>query len=147
MDVHSRDNEGRSPLSYAAEHANEGTVSLLLQQGGVDINSHDNSDRSPLSYAAEYGHNITVQILLVREDVNVSGEDNEGKSALDWANCQPKTEYIPDGTYWNRNRKRCAEVLQARMVEIEIAASSGTSIRCDANRRIHLNFKEHLRPC
>ncbi|KAF2685037.1 hypothetical protein K458DRAFT_430639 [Lentithecium fluviatile CBS 122367] len=52
VDVDSRDNSGRTPLSWAAEKGNETMVKLLLESGKVDVDSKDNSGQTPLFWAA-----------------------------------------------------------------------------------------------
>jgi len=50
------DNEGRIPLSYAAEKGYEGMVKMLLGRQEVSAEKPDSSGRAPLSYyAAEKG--------------------------------------------------------------------------------------------
>ena len=51
-DIDSRDTDGRTPLSYAAE-SHEAVVNLLLATGTADIDSRDNYGRTALSYAGE----------------------------------------------------------------------------------------------
>jgi ankyrin repeat protein/predicted DNA-binding protein (UPF0251 family) len=58
-----QDEEGRTPLSYAAECGHEGIVSELIQRGH-GTNLVDRSGRSPVSYAAEKGHNSTIRCLV-----------------------------------------------------------------------------------
>ena len=43
VDIDSKDNSGRTPLSWAAENGHEAMVQLLLGTGKVDIDSKDNS--------------------------------------------------------------------------------------------------------
>ncbi|KAH6973714.1 hypothetical protein BKA56DRAFT_676379 [Ilyonectria sp. MPI-CAGE-AT-0026] len=59
-----KDNQNRTPLSYAAENGQGATVRLLLDNG-EDLESKDVSDkRSALSWAAFKGHEVVVEILL-----------------------------------------------------------------------------------
>ncbi|KAF3913241.1 Ankyrin-1 [Arthrobotrys entomopaga] len=51
VDPDSRDNEGRTPLSYAAERGNGDMARLLYATGKVDLDSKCNDGRTPLSYA------------------------------------------------------------------------------------------------
>jgi len=53
VDPDSRDDDGRTPLSYGARAESEGIVKLLLERDEVDPESLDNNGRTPLSYAAE----------------------------------------------------------------------------------------------
>jgi len=77
VDVDVKDGNGRTPLSYAAEHGHEAVVKLLLETEGVDINVKDEGyGRTPLSYAAEHGHEAVVKLLLADSRVDVDTKDN-----------------------------------------------------------------------
>ena len=60
-----RDNDGRTPLSYAAERGNETVVKLLLDCD-VNPNSECANGWTPLSRAVERGSAAIVQLLLDR---------------------------------------------------------------------------------
>ena len=51
----SRDNSGRTPLSYAARTRSEVVMKLLLAQDGFSPDSRDSDSRPPLSYATGRG--------------------------------------------------------------------------------------------
>ena len=51
VDADSKDNDGRSPLSWAAESEDEPIVRLLLERMDVEADSKDNNGDSPLSWA------------------------------------------------------------------------------------------------
>ncbi|KAF6825114.1 PFS domain-containing protein [Colletotrichum plurivorum] len=60
----SRDQEGRSPLSLAADRGHEAVAQTLLQLE-VDLESADTEhQRTPLSFAAEAGHVSIIRLLL-----------------------------------------------------------------------------------
>ena len=61
-DVGSKDKDGRTPLSWAAENGHEAVVKLLVEKG-ANVDSKDNSGRTPLSLAAKKGHEAVVQLL------------------------------------------------------------------------------------
>ena len=65
-DVGIPNNEGRTPLSFAAERECSKCFALLLnaRTSKTAINHRDNSGRTPLSYAAEEGRILNVQLLL-----------------------------------------------------------------------------------
>ncbi|KAF5120884.1 Histone-lysine N-methyltransferase EHMT1 [Metarhizium anisopliae] len=65
-DVEAKDENGRMPLSWAAENWNgEATVKLLLEKG-ADIEPKDEDGRTPLWLAAEKGRKAIVK--LYRQD-------------------------------------------------------------------------------
>jgi len=51
VDPESRDNNGRTPLAYAAEAGSRVTLKLLLEQGKVNPEWRDNFGRTLLSLA------------------------------------------------------------------------------------------------
>ncbi|KAI9760034.1 MAG: hypothetical protein M1840_002750, partial [Geoglossum simile] len=62
------DEDGRTPLSWAARNGHEAVVKLLLAIEKVDLNSKDSSyGRTPLSWAAGNGHEAVVKLLLATE--------------------------------------------------------------------------------
>ncbi|KAJ5721501.1 uncharacterized protein N7483_009435 [Penicillium malachiteum] len=70
IDVDSKDDKGRTPLSYAAARGRATVVYQLLKKQVVDINSKGKNGRTPLSYAAaclfhRKGETV-VQLLLDR---------------------------------------------------------------------------------
>ncbi|KAF7154869.1 hypothetical protein CNMCM5623_003127 [Aspergillus felis] len=79
-----KDNCGRTPLSYAAE-GYEAVVRLLLDRQDVEADSKDNSGRTPLLYAAWRGHEAVVRLLLDRQDVKADSKANWGRTPLSCA--------------------------------------------------------------
>ena len=74
-DIESKDDYGRTPLSWAAEGGHKAVVKLLLEKG-ADMESKDDYGQTPLSWAAEGGHEAVVQLLLEK------GADIESKDKL-----------------------------------------------------------------
>lgn len=63
VEIDSKDNDVRTPLSRAAERGREAVVKLLLEMGKVEVDSKDNDGRTPLSQAAERGREVGVKLL------------------------------------------------------------------------------------
>ena len=53
--VNTKDQDGRSPLSYVDECGSEAAVKMLVSRDDVEVNTKDETGRSPLSYVAEMG--------------------------------------------------------------------------------------------
>ena len=80
----SKDNDGRTPLSYAAQSGHEAIVKLLLTREGVDADLKGNDGQTPLSCAAQSGHEAIVKLLLAREGVDADSKDNDGQTPLSY---------------------------------------------------------------
>ncbi|PUU82431.1 ankyrin repeat-containing domain protein [Tuber borchii] len=85
VDTNSRDNDGRTPLLYAAEGGHEEIVKLLLHRNEVNPDSRNNSGQTPLLCAAEGGHEGIVKLLLGRNEVNPHSKENSGTTPLELA--------------------------------------------------------------
>ena len=57
------DNDGLTPLSWAARSGHDVVVKLLLEQEGVNPDKPDNNGGTPLSWAALCGHDEVVKLL------------------------------------------------------------------------------------
>jgi ankyrin repeat protein len=83
VDPDPKDEEGRTPLSFAAKAGHEAVVKLLLAIG-VDADSKDNYGWTPLSFAADVGHEAVVKLLLAMR-VDANSKDNHGRTPLSFA--------------------------------------------------------------
>jgi hypothetical protein len=81
----SKDEDGRTPLSWAAERGHEAVVKLLVERDDVAADSKDYYGRTPLSWAAGGGYEVVVKLLVKREDVAVNLKDRWGRTPLSWA--------------------------------------------------------------
>ncbi|PTB65719.1 hypothetical protein BBK36DRAFT_1082082, partial [Trichoderma citrinoviride] len=81
--INAKDNNGRSPLSYASQNIRQGGVRLLLDNG-AEVDARDHQGRTPLSHAAEGGRDESVDFLL-DNGAEVDAEDEQGRTALSYA--------------------------------------------------------------
>lgn len=62
VNVNEKDNEGKTPLHYAAAYASRELVQFLIEQG-ADINARDGKGRTPMSVAAQMGNSVAEEVL------------------------------------------------------------------------------------
>jgi hypothetical protein len=79
------DNNGRTPLSWAAQEGHIAVIKLLLATGKVEADSKDKWDRTPLLWAAEGGYAAIIELLLVTSKVEANSKDIDGQTPLLWA--------------------------------------------------------------
>ena len=80
--VNSKDEFGRTSLSWAAFEGHEAVVKLLLARHDVEADSKDAWGRTPLSWAAESGSKAVAKLLVARSDVEVDPKDKQGQTPL-----------------------------------------------------------------
>ena len=84
--VNSKDNLGRTPLSYAAQHRHfNAGVAMLLRRNDLEVDLKDKAGRTPLSYAAEEGDPHSLRLLLDEKEADVNSRDNIGRAPLSYA--------------------------------------------------------------
>jgi len=76
------DDNGKTPLSYAAQDGLAGVVKILLWRYGFDPHIPNLHGQTPLWYAASGGHEEVVKMLLGWKDVNPDKPDNDGQTPL-----------------------------------------------------------------
>ncbi|VUC20109.1 unnamed protein product [Clonostachys rosea] len=82
VDPNSRDYEGKTPLSKAAQLRVVNTVKFLLDSGAVDPDLADDLGETPLFKAAEAGDEDIVRMLLETGKVNPNSISNAGCTPL-----------------------------------------------------------------
>ena len=83
--VELEDDDGRTPLSWAAEYGQEAVVRLLIERDGVEINAKDSEGKTALIWATQKGYEAIVGLLVERDGVEINAKDRFGKTALLWA--------------------------------------------------------------
>lgn len=83
--IDSKDNDGRTPLSWAAVYGDGKIVRMFLQRDDVDVNCKDNEGRTPLSWALFAESLRVIEKFLERHGVDVNSKDTEGRTPLAWA--------------------------------------------------------------
>lgn len=84
FDLDSKDDDGYTALSRAAQVGQVAVVQLLIERG-AEIESKNRWGRTPLSEAASCGHEAVVGLLIERDDVNIESTDADGRTPLSWA--------------------------------------------------------------
>lgn len=83
--LNSQDEDGRSPLSWAAEYGHDSIVKLLLDTGLVEIDAPDCCYQTPLAFAAEWGREAVAKLLLDTGKVQINARDSHHHTPLSWA--------------------------------------------------------------
>jgi hypothetical protein len=84
-DLNSKDSDGQTPLSWAAQNGHEAVVRLLLEKS-AELETKDNHyGQTPLSWAARNGHEAVVALLL-EKGVGLETKDKYfSQTPLSWA--------------------------------------------------------------
>ncbi|KAH0537365.1 hypothetical protein FGG08_005844 [Glutinoglossum americanum] len=89
----SKDDGGRTPLSWAASRGQEEIVKLLLGRDDVVADSKDKCGRAPLWWAAKGGFTEIAELLLSRDDVVADSKDVDGRTPLSVALSDGNVEF------------------------------------------------------
>ncbi len=84
-DVNTADNDGWSPLHYAAHLGHSECVKLLLAAPGIDVNKANMYGETPLYRAALNGRSECVKLLLAAPGIDINKANKNGWTPLWWA--------------------------------------------------------------
>ena len=84
-DVNAKDNNGWTPLRWAASEGHADAARLLVD-AGADVNAKDNNGWTPLRWAASEGHADVARLLVD------AGADVNARGLLDWAASHNRAE-------------------------------------------------------
>ena len=82
VEADSKDEDGRTALSWAAQDGHEAVVKLLLETGKVDADSKDKDGRTPLWQAAQHGYDAIVKLLVETGKVKAGSKGKDGRTPL-----------------------------------------------------------------
>ena len=83
-EINTPDAEGRTPISWAAEHNDQNAVSTLLEYG-ADLNKADSDGNTPLHYACSSEGGPTVLPMLLQAGASTTPRNKWQQSPLNWA--------------------------------------------------------------
>lgn len=84
INSNTKNNDGQTPLHFAALHGHLSVVQLLLTRSDIVVNCLDLYEYARIYIAALYGHWVIVQTLLSHDGIDVNVEDKWGRTPL-WA--------------------------------------------------------------
>ena len=94
-DVNAKDNNGDTPLHWAAERGEK--IIRALVELGADANAKNNKGETPLHRAALEGHAEIAQAqALIAAGADVNAKDNDGKTPLDRMSCGENADALRD---------------------------------------------------
>jgi ankyrin repeat domain-containing protein 50 len=82
--LETKDDIGRTPLSWAARYGHEALVKLLLEKGAELETKDEEYGQTPLSWAARNEHEAVVKLLL-EKGAKLETKDDIGRTPLSWA--------------------------------------------------------------
>ena len=100
--VKARDENGLTPLHFAADFGTTESIRILLQTG-ADIGARDEDGWTPFHFAAAYGTPETIEVLL-KAGADIRARDKDGKLPVDLAEGNDKIK--DTDIYWELNEGR-----------------------------------------
>ncbi|WP_338482336.1 ankyrin repeat domain-containing protein [Wolbachia endosymbiont (group A) of Ophion costatus] len=94
--VNATDQDGKTPLHWAAVKGHEEVVEALLGKHGIDVNLADKNKDTPL-HSVLKKDNIDINVLnalLRAEGINVNAQDKDNRTPLHWATGRDNVEVV-----------------------------------------------------
>ncbi|WP_264705088.1 ankyrin repeat domain-containing protein [Wolbachia endosymbiont (group A) of Gymnosoma rotundatum] len=92
--VNATDQNGNTPLHWAAKNGHEEVVESLLGKEGIDVNAQDRDNNTPLHWAAVKGHKEVLEALLEKDEIDVNAQDKDNRTPLHWATGRDNVEVV-----------------------------------------------------
>ncbi|MDE2510564.1 MAG: ankyrin repeat domain-containing protein, partial [Elusimicrobia bacterium] len=133
--VAARDEDGWTPLMWAAAHGDEASVAALLDAGAdIRVIARGNG-QGPLTLAAKWNR-VGVVSLLLRRGASAGARDSIGWTALMWASLQGRTDVVAalldgrasiDATDGAGNTPLMLAARQGRTATVKVLLARGAS--------------------
>ena len=81
-DVNARDDDGRTPLHYAAQYGDDPAVITVLVGATADVDARSDDGETPLHRAAQFNGNPAMITALTDSGADVDAKRNDGKTPL-----------------------------------------------------------------
>ncbi|KAH0536387.1 hypothetical protein FGG08_006737 [Glutinoglossum americanum] len=81
LDLNARQDNGTTPLHWAAENGNEDVARMILDNG-AEADAVDKRGQTPLILGACKGHELFVRLMLDRNDVDPNSKDADSSTPL-----------------------------------------------------------------
>lgn len=85
IDINVRDNQGRTPLHYAAENGQCESLFALISANEININAQDIDGVAPIHLAAKNNKLDVIQILQTNSDLDLDITDSKSNNAVIYA--------------------------------------------------------------
>lgn len=117
-----RDNNGDTPLHYAADRGNAAMVLLLLQRG-ASPNALNKAHETVLHQAVKRGEMVTIRHLLTdRWGMRLNARDKDGRPALHLATRRGDVQVVAALVTARHTDDQAAATIAARRPETEVAS-------------------------
>ena len=102
-DVNAKNDDGDTPLHYAADVGDAAIIATLLAAEGVSVNAKNDDDDTPLHFAVKFGHaSVVAALLAAGAEVNAKNKDDETPLhfAVEGGDASIAATLIAAGAYW-----------------------------------------------